>query len=416
MIRTHTIPCRLPRAWADALNRASGTIYTGILVVHWRVLRKKHLWLSQTAGTRWSDRRTRAPLHAHSIDAAQHGFYQACATTRALRRAGWSRAKFPHHRKTFRTTVWKNTAIRHKADTLELSNGRGQPQIVIALPSSLHEVLRVLEVRLVYDKKACHYTWHIVVENGKQPRPAPGGNIVAVDLGEIHPATVGDEQEATIVTCRERRHQSQGHAKRLGQINRALARKRKGSRRHQRLVRAKARMKAKHQRVMRDLEHKISRAVVETAVDQKAGTLVLGDVRDVADGVDCGPVHNQRMSQWDHGKIRQYIEYKAEGEGIAVKLEDEAYTSQTCPHCGHRHKPKGRRYCCPACGFQAHRDVVGQVNILSRYRHGEPGRIPAPLRIKHRIPHNLRVMRRCRDTGQAERPVARGQLREAVGL
>jgi transposase len=122
------------------------------------------------------------------------------------------------------------------------------------------------------------------------------------------------------------------------------------------------------------------------------------------------------MSQWDHGQIRQFIKYKAEAEGIAVKLEDEAYTSQTCPHCGHRHKPKGRLYSCPACGFQAHRDVVGQINILSRYRYGEPGRIPAPLLIKHRIPHNLRVMRRCRDTGQAAMPVARRQLREAAGL
>ena len=416
MIRTHTLPCHLPRARADALNLASGAVYTGILVAHWRVVRKKDRWLSERAGTRWSDARTTAPLHAHSIDAAQQGFYKACATTRALRGAGIRTAKFPYHRKHFRTTIWKKTAIRRTGDTLELSNGRGNARITIALPESLHAVLRILEVRLVYDRRAGRYTWHIVAENGLQPKPTPGDTVVAVDLGEVHPAVIGDEQEATIITCRERRHQRQGHAKRLGQINRALARKRKGSRRQKRLARAKARMKAKHQRVMRDLEHKISRAVVDTAVALEAGTLVLGDVRDVADGVDCGPVHNQRMSQWDHGKIRQYIAYKAEADGIAVKLEEESYTSQTCPHCGQRHKPKGRRYRCPACGFQAHRDVVGQVNILSRYRHGEPGRIPAPLIIKHRIPHNLRVMRRCPDMGQAARPVARGQLREAAGL
>ena len=416
MIRTHTLPCHLPRALADALNLASGAVYTGILVAHWRVVRKKDRWLSQPAGTRWSDSRTRAALHAHSIDAAQQGFYKACAVTRAARKAGFTTVRFPYHRRKFRTTIWKNTAIRRNGETLVLSNGLGNARITIALPGSLRDVLHFREVRLVYDKRAGRYTWHIVVEDGKQPKPAPGQKVVAVDLGEIHPATVGDDQEATIITCRERRHQSQGHAKRLGQINRALARKRKGSRRHKRLARAKVRMKAKHQRVMRDLEHKISRAVVETAVDQEAGTLVLGDVRDLADGVDCGKVHNQRMSRWDHGKIRQYIEYKAAAEGIAVELEDESYTSQTCPQCGHRHKPKGRLYCCPACGFQAHRDVVGQVNILSVYRHGAPGQIAAPLIVKHRIPHNLRVMRRCRDTGQAARSVARGQPREAAGL
>lgn len=27
-------------------------------------------------------------------------------------------------------------------------------------------------------------------------------------------------------------------------------------------------------------------------------------------------------------------------------VQDEHYTSQTCPHCGHRHKPRGRMYTC----------------------------------------------------------------------
>src|SRR5215471_13250868 len=98
MIRTHTHPCHLPRALADALNAAIGAIYTGVLVAHWRVLRKKDLWLSQWAGIRWSDARTRAPLHAHSIDAAQQGFYKACAVARALRKAGL-KAKFPYRRR-----------------------------------------------------------------------------------------------------------------------------------------------------------------------------------------------------------------------------------------------------------------------------------------------------------------------------
>jgi putative transposase len=277
-------------------------------------------------------------------------------------------------------------------------------------------VLHFREVRLVYDKLGRRYTWHIVVENGKQPKPAPGTNEVSVDLGEIHPAVVGDEHEATIITCRQRRAESQGHARRLANINRALSRKHKGSKRYRRLVQAKARMKAKHQRVLHDLEHKISRAVVETAVEQAAGTLVIGDVRDVADGVNCGKVQNQRMSRWNHGKIRESITYKAEAEGISVKLEDEHYTSQTCPHCQRRHKPRGRIYRCPSCGFQAHRDVVGQINILSVHKHGEPGKLPVPTMVKYRIPHNLRVMRRCPDTGQGAIPVARGRLREAAGL
>ena len=416
MIRTRIIPCRLSRATCDALNAASGSIYTGVMVWHWRTYRRQGHWLSERAASRWADRRGTAALHAHSVDAAQQGFYRACAVARASRKAGLPDVRFPYHRRKFRTTIWKNTGIRRKGDALILSNGRGTASIAIPLPEGLRDALRFVEVRLVYDKAGRRYDWHIVVEDGKAQKPAPGSNVVSADLGEVHPAVVGDAHEATIITCRRRRAESQGHARRLANIDRALARKRKGSKRHRRLIQAKVRMKAKYARVLRDMEHKISRAIVDAAVERKAGTIVIGDVRDAADGVDLGKAANQKISRWNHGKVRQYVTYKAEAEGIAVKLEDEAYTSQTCPSCQGRHKPKGRRYRCPACGFQAHRDVVGQVNILSAFQYGEPGKIPAPAVVKYRIPHNVRVMRRCRDTGQAGMPVARSLLREAAGL
>jgi putative transposase len=403
MIRTHVLPCRLPRPVADAINLASGAIYTGVLVRHWRVVRHHGHWLSEKSGTRWSDLRLPVkPLHAHSIDAAQQGFYNACRTTRALRKAGMPDTKFPHWRKRFRTTVWKNTAIKKADAVLTLSNGKGNQPITLTLPAPLADMLRVLEVRLVYDRKARRHTWHVVVENGKQPTTATGTNVVSVDLGEVYPAVVGDSQEATLITCGARQHAKQGHNKRLASLTQALSKTRKGTRRHKRLVCAKVRMTAKQTRVLRDMEHKISRAIVEGAVARQANTIVMGDVRDIADGIDKGTAHNQRMSQWNHGKIRSYVAYKARAEGLRVVLQDEHHTSQTCPHCGHRHKPRGRVYTCRACGFSGHRDVVGQINILSAYLYGIPGKLPVPTVVKHRIPHNLRVLRRRRDTGQPQ--------------
>jgi hypothetical protein len=155
MIRTHILPCALPRPVADALNLASGTIYTSVLVSHWRVVRRQGHWLSEKAATRWSDSRLAVKsLHAHSIDAAQQGFYNACRTTRALRKAGMPDATFPHWRKRFRATIWKNTAIKKAGAVLTLSNGKGNRPITLTLPAHLEGLLRVLEVRLVYDKKS----------------------------------------------------------------------------------------------------------------------------------------------------------------------------------------------------------------------------------------------------------------------
>ena len=424
MIQTYILPCKLPQEACDALNRESASIYAQVCVYHWRTYRKKGVWLSPFAAQKLNDffrRGLPCGLHAHSVDAAQQGFYKACQTAKAARRAGAEGIRHPYRRKKYRTTIWKNTALRRHGNTLVLSNGRGNRRIKIDLPEPLREVLRFLEVRLVFDRKAGRYSWHIVAENGKQPTPPPGDNVVTADLGEVHPAVVGDEQEAVIITCRALRHAKQGHNKRLGQLRRALSSTKHGSRRHKRLCRTMARMKGKHKRVTQDLEHKVSRAIVKVAEERKAGTIVIGDVRRVADGVALSKQANQRVSQWSHGKVRQYVTYKAAAAGIQVVLQNEVYTSQTCPNCRARHKPKGRVYLCPSCGFQSHRDVVGQVNILSVYKYGSPGHIAVPREIKHRIPHDVRVMRRRRDTGQeaavlAAPSVACRHLQEAASL
>src|SRR5258708_31685471 len=103
-------------------------------------------------------------------------------------------------------------------------------------------------------------------------------------------------------------------------------------------------MKAQHERVIHDIEHKVSRAIVEVAVERGASTIVIGDIKDVADGVALGKQTNQKLSGWRHGKVPKLVDYKAHAQGIAVVLVDEHYTRQTCPNCPHRHQPPRRAY------------------------------------------------------------------------
>jgi putative transposase len=433
MIRTHKLPCKLETAVADALNLESGRIYTAVLVEHWRIMRHTGHWLSPFGEQRYNDfLEADKPklLHSHSVDAAQQAFAKASKTAKAAKKLN-PKVRYPHWTKKFRTTIWKGlngskkdgtpiSNFRRRADCLLLPFARGINPIVVELPELLRglPVEAFLEVRLVFDKRARLYVWHIVVENGKQPKIPDSNNTVSVDLGEMHPAVVGDEQASKIILCRERRHEVLGHHKRLATFASALSREKKGSKGYRKLVQSRSRMKAKHKRVISDIEHKVSRAIVDVAVERQASTIVIGDIKNIANEVDLGKKTNQKISGWNHGKVRQLVEYKAEAEGIAVVLVDERYTSQTCPNCGERHKPQGRVYCCPACAFQSHRDVVEQINILSKFKQGKPGKLAIPSVIKHRLPFDIRLKRSCRDTGQGvPRSVARGPLpREAAGL
>jgi putative transposase len=410
VIRIHLFRCSLPRATADALNRESGRIYTEVLVAHYRVYRHSGHWLSWGAGEKINDRASDTFLQAHSRDAAQQGFYKACHTAWACRRSGLEE-RSPHRRKFFRTTIWKKTGIRKEREVLLLSLGRGHAPVVVGLPSNLSALPgeSFLELRLVWERGSRRYEWHAVVEDRVEAKPSPSQKAAGVDLGEIHPAAVTDGEQGVVFAARTLHALSQDTHRRLSELQVRLAKKARGSLRYQRLMARKSRFLGKQKR-RRDIEHKVSRAVVAWAVERGVGVLAVGDVRDAGDGVELGTQATQRISSWPHGKLRQYIQYKAEAEGIRTELVEESYTSQTCPRCGSRHKPRGRVYRCPACGFLGHRDGVGATVILSRHMAGEVGKLPGPTApVKYRYP--FWVMRSRLDTAQVAR-----QKREAAGL
>lgn len=378
MIRTVSVACKLPIKVADRLNRESGRVYTEVMIEHYRVYRNHGLWLNNTKMQKYHDKISqRSFLHAHSIDAAQEAFYKACKIAKATRGDG---AKYPHKKKFYRTTIWKNTCIRKKGHHLLLSLAKGNPPVTFHLPAYLaaFDGQQFLEVRLVYDKAHRRYDWHIVIENGIRPLSPPGENVAGVDLGEVHPAAITDGREAMVVSCRELRSLNQYRNKRLAELKSLQSSKQKHSKRWWRIQKRINHFLSQNKQQRRDLEHKISRAVVDWSVIHRIGTLAIGNVRDVADGKRLNRKSQQKVSNWSHGKIRQYIAYKAEAQGMLVKDEiNESYTSQTCVYCGRKRKPKGRIYSCE-CGRTYHRDVGGAANILSRFCYGKLSKVEAP--------------------------------------
>lgn len=70
------------------------------------------------------------------------------------------------------------------------------------------------------------------------------------------------------------------------------------------------------------------------------------------------------VSLKDYLMLTQQLENKLSRYGIEMVKISEAYTSQTCPHCGEKHKPTNRNYKCK-CGYTQHRDLVGAMNMLN---------------------------------------------------
>ena len=410
MIRTHILPCGLPRAEADTLNRESGRIYTDVLVWHYRIYRRTGHWLSPGADERLNDSFGPSTLHAHSRDAAQQGFHKACKTARTNRAQGRD-VRYPHRRKFYRTTVWKATGMKQEGDRLRLSRAKGLEPIWVVLPPELAALppASFVEMRLVYEPISRRHQWHLVVDDGRVAPEPSGLSTLAADLGEIHPAAVANEQGAVVIfTARELRALNQYRNKKLASLQAAMARKQKGSRRYKRLHRRKTFLLARNNRQRRDSEHKVTRTIANHAKAEGAKRLVVGDVRTIGNGKRLNTNAQQKVSGWSHGRQIQYLTYKLAAAGIALERQSEAYSSKTCPCCGTHNKPKGRQYRCARCGFVGHRDAVGATNQVSKAVHGEYGHVQ-PRSVRYRRPFRRRS---SRDTGH----VARGQPREAAPL
>jgi putative transposase len=303
-----------------------------------------------------------------------------------------------------------------QAGTLRLARARRLPPVRIELSENLKHLPAdaFREMRLVFNPSSRQYDWHLVVEDGVEPNQPTGNQTLAIDLGEIHPMAVANEHgHVLIVTARQLRSLHRYRNKRLAVLSRKQAAKVKRSRSWKRLQKRKNRFLAQNERQRRDIEHKITRTVTNHAVAEKAGQVVVGDIREIAKGKRLNRPSQQKISNWSRGHQEEYLEYKLAAEGIALERQSEAYSSQTCPQCHALHKPRGRKYLCPQCGFVAPRDAVGACNHASRILFGRYGGV-IPTVTKYLRCFNNRSSRR--DTAHVARADTGHQSLEAAGL
>lgn len=126
-------------------------------------------------------------------------------------------------------------------------------------------------------------------------------------------------------------------------------------------------LKGKQANRTRDINHKVSRSIVNLAVEH-CSAIVLEDLSNIA---KTGKAKRYvQKSQWSFYQLETFIKYKAALHGIPVYYVSARYTSQECNKCGSINKPNGKTYRCLNCGHVAHRDVNAALNILSRAGQG----------------------------------------------
>jgi putative transposase len=214
--------------------------------------------------------------------------------------------------------------------------------------------------------------WYVVFTCDVDQRPLPESNeAVGIDLGLLHFATL-----STGETIENPRYYRKGEKKRE-KLQQALSRKKRGSHRRKKAVKAVAKVHRKVSNQRADFLHKESRKLVNAY-----GVIVFEELQPanmskrpkpkqdengtyLPNGAAAKSGLNKSIQDAGWSQFVQYCSYKAANAGRRVVQVNPRYTSQVCSGCGTvKKKELSERWHSCKCGTELDRDHNAALNIL----------------------------------------------------
>jgi len=182
------------------------------------------------------------------------------------------------------------------------------------------------------------------------------GKALGVDLGIVNIATDSDGETYSGAQVNNLRRR---HAKLRAKLQQ------KGTRSAKRLLKKRRR---KERRFARDVNHVISKRIVEKA-EGTGRAIGLEELSGIRGRTTVRKSQRRQHHSWSFHDLRQKIAYKAALAGVPVIPVDPKNTSRICPICGcvdKRNRCTQSTFSCIRCGFSGHADTIAAVNIGRR--------------------------------------------------
>lgn len=311
------------------------------------------------------------PLHAVGNQHVYLKYFTARTAmfqSRKAKHKNSHKVKLPYRTKKYFVVGWnvfcyvidyKNHEIRLAKKVGE--NKRPQKPVICSFKTMPKHVV---EIELVYRNGLC---LAVKYKEPKTNADIKSNNVAAIDFGEIHSITsIDNNGNGVIITGRKLRSIKRLQNKEQAKLRSKRDKLTKGSKQYKKYSRAIYKLKVKSDKQILDCIHKISKLYLDYCIQNDISKVYYGDLDSCTRDTHgkTSNYTNQKLRDWCYGLLTLQLENKLSRYGIELIKVSEAYSSQTCPHCGKRHKPTNRNYECE-CGYVQHRDLVGAMNILN---------------------------------------------------
>ena len=201
-------------------------------------------------------------------------------------------------------------------------------------------------------------------------QPLPHGPSTGIDVGIARFATLSDGTFLAPLNSFKKPEQ------RLAKYQRRMARKTKFSNNWKK---ARGRVQRIHSSIANarnDFLHKASTQISKNHAMVCIEDLQVRNMSKSASGTLEAPGRkvaqkkglNKAILDQGWGEFRRQLEYKTRWNGGAFVAVPAAYTSQTCPCCGHisrENRQTQALFACVSCGYENNADHVGAINVLA---------------------------------------------------
>ncbi len=327
-------------------------------------------------------------LHSHMLQEAIIGvigsyksYISLCNIYKKNKNSLRGQPRFPRFKKEniVQEIIFTKYAIRIEENKIKLSLSKRMQEkyevksLNFLIPRKLRKLVDFSRVKMIKIKQEVKNIEINVIYEREEKKAIEGNtNIMSIDLGlnNIVGCTNKDNSNSILISGKEAKSKNKYINEKIRKLQQIEMKMRKTSKKYKNTKQIK-KLYEYRKNYMNTYMHKVSKIVIEYAKVNKCGVIVIGDLKDIKQGMN----YNKNFVQIPLYKLVQKIEYKAKLEGIKVEKISEKYTSgvsaldreDIIKENYNKRRRISRGIFVANRGIKINADINGSLNILRKY-------------------------------------------------